>query len=73
VGELGRSNVNLDLDLDLDPGWGWGSVLHLRHLKLRLRLPHRSLSPRRLRIRGRAGESGWCLRLLSDKMESAGS
>jgi len=29
-----------------------------------LQPPHRSLSPRRLRIRGRAGVSGWYLRLL---------
>ena len=60
MGELGRSNAHSDL--------GWESVLRPRHLKPRLQVPHRSLSRRHLRIRGRAGVSGWCLRLLSDKV-----
>jgi hypothetical protein len=64
VGEQGRSNEHSDSGSDS----GWESVLRPRHLELRLQVPHRSLSPRRLRIRGHAGVSGWCLRLLSDKV-----
>jgi hypothetical protein len=60
VGELGRSNAHSDSE--------WETDLRPRHLKPPLQVPHWSLSPSRLRIRGRAGVSGWCLRLLSDKV-----
>ena len=53
----------------------WDVQTHIRiwirdgnRLKPPLQVPHQSLSPRRLRIRGRASVSGWCLRLLSDKV-----
>ena len=60
--ELERSNAHSD------PDSGWGSVLRPRHLKPLLRVPHQSLSRRRLGIWGHAGVSGWYLRLLSDRV-----
>jgi hypothetical protein len=48
MGEQGCSNANSDS--------GWELVRRPRHLKPPLQVPHQSLSPRRLRIRGRAGE-----------------
>ena len=39
----------------------WDSNLRSLRLNLRVQVAHRSLSPRRLRIRGCAGVSGWYL------------